>query len=124
MGAALHVIGLAQHELGREVEAVATFRRSIAITAEIALTDWEAVSRAGLAVSLVALGDAAGAEREIARARLIWSPVSRGVVSMRHGVVLQRTGRLGEALTVYQRALRWLDEVGDEPSQAVVHLNR
>ena len=71
---------------------MATFRRSIDTTAKIALTDWEAVSRAGLAVSLVALGDAAGAEREIARAQLIWSPLSRGVVARR--VVVAKRGRL------------------------------
>ncbi|MDQ1429017.1 MAG: hypothetical protein QOK39_2493 [Acidimicrobiaceae bacterium] len=122
-GPALHVVALAQHELGNEVDAVSTFQHSIAITAELGLADWEAVARSGLAVSLVALGDATGAEREIARAQFLWSPATRGVVSMRHGVVLQRTGRLSEALTVYQRALHWLREVGDEPSQAVVHLN-
>ncbi|MDQ6614191.1 MAG: CHAT domain-containing protein [Actinomycetota bacterium] len=121
---AWQVIGLAQHELGHLTEAVTSYQRAIATSADHGLADLEATSRAHLATAFLSLGDAAGAERQIAAATAGSSPLNRGVVAMRHGVVLQRTGRLSEALVVYQRAQRWLEEVDDEPFVALVHLNR
>jgi CHAT domain-containing protein/tetratricopeptide (TPR) repeat protein len=122
--AALQVIGLAHHELGQLAEAVAAYRRSIAVADGHGLPDAEAMARAHLATALLGLGDVAAAEREIATAGELASPASRGVVAMRQGVVLQRTGRLSEALVVYQRAQRWLEESDDQGYLALIHLNR
>ena len=117
------VVGLLQHELGELAEAAHSHARAVAISAARGWRDDEAIARANMAPTLLALGDADGADREITAALALTSPASRGVVALRHGVVLQRTGRLNEALVAYQRARRWLEEADDQPYLAVVHLN-
>lgn len=117
------VVGLLQHELGQLAAAAQSHARAVALSAAHGWRDDEAIARANLASTLLALGDAAGADREIAVALALTSPASRGLVAARQGVVLQRTGRLKEALVAYQRARRWLEEVDDQPYLAVVHLN-
>ena len=118
------VIGLAQHELGRGRDAVASYRRSVAASASAALVDAEALARAGMAHSLMSVGDAAAAGREIVHARSLAPPSVRGVVEMLYGVYLTRTGQLDEALAAYQRALRFLERVDDRRSVARLRLNR
>ena len=121
---AYQVIGLAQFELGRLGDAVGNLRRAVAVSVDHAWPDGEATSRAHLAISLLALGDGVGADREITAAEAHPSPSVRGLVAARRALVLHRTGRFNEALVAYQRALRWLEEVDDQPGAALVHLNR
>ena len=118
------VVGLALHELGRAREAVASYRRSIDVCVGHGLGTPEATARAGLAHSLLSLGDRAGADREMARAREVATADERGVVGMLHGVFLNRTGRLDQALAAYRRALPSLERAGDLPSIARLRLNR
>jgi CHAT domain-containing protein len=121
---AYQVIGLAQFELSRVGDAVTNLRRAVAVSVDHDWPDGEATSRAHLAISLLALGDGVGAEREITAAEAHPSPSVRGLVAARRALVLHRTGRFNEALVAYQRALRWLEEVDDRPGVALVHLNR
>lgn len=121
---ALRVIGLALHELSRLAEAVSAFESSIRISTQHGLDDCHALAQAGMAISLLVLGDTAGANREIAHARAISPESTKGVVEMLHGLVLDRTGQLDEALGAYRRALRRLRAAGDLASIAVLQQNR
>ena len=118
------VAALALHELGRAPEAVAGYRRSIDVCTRHRLDRPHGSARAGLAHSLLSIGDRAGADREMARARQVAAPDERGVVEMLHGVLLNRTGRLDQALAAYRRALRSLERADDLPSIARLRLNR
>jgi tetratricopeptide (TPR) repeat protein len=122
---AWQVVGLAQHELGRFTEAVASFRQAISLAVALGHehADEEATARANLAPSLVALGDTAGAEEQIALAWARSSVASRGVVGLRQGIVFHRTGRNNEALAAYQRALHWFEETDDQSYIALARLN-
>lgn len=121
---ALEVRALIQHELGDYAEAVTSFRQSISLSVSHGLLDAEASARAHLAPSLLARGDTTGAEAEIAAAWERSSVATRGIVALRDGLVQGRTGRLNEALAVFQRAQRWLEETDDQYSLALLHLYR
>ena len=118
------VMGLALQELSRPREAVASFRRSLAIDAGTAIADCRALTRASLAISLLSVGDTTGADREVTQARATAPSSVRWVVEMLHGLVLQRTGRLDAALAAYRRALPALVAAGDLPCVARLLLNR
>jgi tetratricopeptide (TPR) repeat protein len=112
------VIGLALHELDQPGEAVASFRRSVARSVDGGFSDEEALARASMAISLLTLGDTAGASGEIARASAVAPESVRGAVELLRGVVAVRTGHLGRGMDAYRRALRWLEGSGDLGSQA------
>jgi CHAT domain-containing protein/tetratricopeptide (TPR) repeat protein len=116
--AAHRVLGLAFHELDQLPEAVASFRRSVALSVDGGFADREALARAGLAISLLTVGDTARAEEEMAAAAGVAPPAVRGVVELLRGVVAVRTGHLERGMDAYRRALGWLEEVGDECSVA------
>jgi hypothetical protein len=88
------VVGLAFHELGQLGAAVRSFRASVSLSRRYGWSDCEALSRASMAISVLSLGDASAAEREIVEATSLASGPIRGVVAMLHGLVQQRTGRL------------------------------
>src|SRR5205085_2961698 len=111
--AAHRVIALAHHELDQLEEAVASFGRSVSISVAGGFADREALARAGLAISLLTVGDTDGAEREMARASAVAPPAVRGAVELLRGVVAVRTGHLDQGLDAYRRALGWLAEGGD-----------
>jgi len=90
--------GLALQEVGRIAEAVDSFRQGVEASVRQRLPDQEALGRAQLAVALLNLGDAAGAEEEIDRARAGAPEPVRGVVQMLFGLILLRTGRVDELL--------------------------
>ena len=117
-------LGLALQELGRVKDAADSYRRCLLASVAHNLTEQEALARAQLAISLLNLGDAVGAEAEIAGARRVAPDSARGVVEMLYGLILQRTGRLDDALIVYRRALRALERAGDARSIARLRLNR
>ena len=86
--------------------------------------DSEPRARAALAGSLVIAGDGKGATEQITRAREVATPATQGLVEMTYGLVLQRTGRLAEALVVFTRALRLIEASGDMASMARLRMNR
>lgn len=118
------VVGLAQHYLADLPGAIGSYQQAIAVCAAYGLRDAEAVARACLAPSLLSAGDAASATRQIAMASALSSAATRGVVALCQAIVLQRAGRLGDAGPVFARAVRWLQEAGDQPSLALAHSNR
>ncbi|MGQ0617994.1 MAG: CHAT domain-containing protein [Acidimicrobiia bacterium] len=118
------VEGLALYEVGRVPEAVTAYRRAAARARDAGLTDCEAVARASLAISLLSLGEIAEAEATIETALAMASASVLGHIQLLHGLVLQRLGRLNEALVVYAGALRRLQRAGDAAAIARLRLNR
>ena len=117
-------LGLALHELGRLPEAVENYRLSIETSVKHHLVDSEARARAALAGSLVVAGDAEGAEEQIGMARMVATRATQGLVDMTYGLVLQRTGRLAEALVAFTRSLRLLEASGEMTAVARLRMNR
>ncbi len=128
------VVGLTSHELRASAEAVASYQEAIQASvapadppegqADQARIETLALARASLSVSLLGLGDTDGAERELAQARHLTPPSTRGQVEMLYGFLRQRTGHLTEAQTILRRALRLLTQVDDQYSIARLRLNR
>jgi len=118
------ISGLALHELGQAAAAIVHYEQAIELSAAGGFPEREALARAGAAVSLVSLGDGAAAAAEVAAARAVAPASVAPVVDMLHGLVLQRTGQLAEALVVYRRALRALERIDDRPAIARLRLNR
>lgn len=116
--------GLALHETGVLDEAVAAYDRAIAIAAGAGLDQIEAQAHASRAASLNGLGDSAAAMTAIDRALALAAGPTLGPVRMIHGVLLQRDGRLDEALDAFEAALPVLEAAGDEPTAARLYLNR
>ncbi len=116
--AAHRVIGLAFHELDQPHEAVASFQRSVTLSVDGGFADREALARASMAVSLLTVGEAESAEREMGLASAVAPPSVRGVVELLRGVLAVRTGHLEQGMDAYRRALRWLEETGDQCSIA------
>lgn len=118
------VQGLSLHELGKLEHAVEQFTVAAALARHERFARGEALARSSMAISLLNLGDAVGAEREIDAALAVAPPAVRGNVGLLHGLVLQRTGRLDEAVVAYDMAVRRLRRAGDSASVARLLLNR
>lgn len=118
------VLGLTIHELGRPAEAIGEFRRAVRLATAAHDRHGVAAARASLAMSLLATGDTAGAHRELTRARADTPDTARGLVEPLWAVLLQRTGRLSEALDVFDRVLPALRRDGDTSGMARLLLNR
>ena len=118
------VIALALHELDRPSDAVASFRRSLAVSVDCGFADQEALARASMAISLLTVGDMDSAGQEIRRASTVAPRSVRGVVELLRGVVAVRTGHLEQGMAAYRRALSWLAETGDLGSIARAHVCR
>ena len=104
--AAHRVIGLALHELDRPEEAVASFRRSVALSVEHGFADQEALARASMAISLLTVGDMDGAGQEMTPGVGGGAAVGAGRGGAAAGVVAVRTGHLDRGMAAYRRALR------------------
>ena len=89
------VVGLALHELGRPADAVASYRAAIdgcAAADGPELDEIEALATAGLAISLLGLGQATDANREMARARRRAPEAAQPVVEMLYGLLSSEDG--------------------------------
>jgi tetratricopeptide (TPR) repeat protein len=118
------VLGLTHHELGALPQALASYRAAVRSAVEQRDVHTESLARAGMAISLLSLGDASAAEREIARAGDLAPPSARGLVDLLVALVLQRTGQLDASLAAYRRALTRLRRAGDDANVARLLLNR
>ena len=118
------VLGLALHELGQPADAVRQYRTAVRLAGRDGDVHTESRARASMAISLLSLGDAAGADREITRAVDIAPESARGLVDLLAALVLQRTGRLDESLARYAEALPRLRGEGDDANVARLLINR
>ena len=119
---ALGLAAKARHDLRRAREHL---ERSISVADDAALPPAVAAeTRASLAPVLWYLGDTPAALREIALA----APQVTGAVAIRlemsRGFIIQREGRLDEALDVYRRVLPAMRRLGDRVAEAAVLTNR
>ncbi len=118
------VLGLALHELGRPAAAAGHLRTAVRLATRGRNLHTAAVARAGLAMSLLAVGDAAAAHREIVRARAGSPPSAVTLVEPLWAVWLQRAGRHDEALQVLDDVLPALQRAHDRAGAARLLLNR
>lgn len=121
---AMWVHGLALHELGRPADAVGLLRTAVRLAERAGDAATAAAARSSLAMSLLTTGAAAAALRELNRARTDTPRAAIGTVEPLWGVFLQRTGRLDEALEVFDRILPVLLRDGDQAGAARTLLNR
>ena len=118
------MLGLTRHELADPRAAVSAFREAARAAHRRHDGHMESLARASMAISLLSLGDAVAAEREIAHAGELAPPSARGLVELLVALVLQRTGRLDAALSAYGRSLARLRRDGDHANVARLLLNR
>jgi len=118
------VLGLTSHELGRLPEALASYRAAVRSALEHRDAHTESLARASMAISLLSVGEASAAEREIAHAGDLAPPSARGLVDLLVALVLQRTGQLDASLAAYGRSLSRLRRGGDDANVARLLLNR
>ena len=118
------VVGLTRHELADPEAAVRAFREAARAAHRRHDGHTESLARASMAISLLSLGEAAAAEREIGLAGELAPPSARGLVELLAALVLQRTGRLDAALSAYARSLSRLRRDGDHANVARLLLNR
>ncbi len=116
--------GLCCHELGRLPAAIRHYRLAIRTAERWGFTGHAALARASLAVSLVSCGSTDTARVEIDAAVAGAPETVAPIVALLHGLVLQRTGALTEALTVYARALPALRQGGETGWVARLLVNR
>lgn len=118
------VLGLVRHELGDPPGAVAAYEEAAAAAWRAGDAHVEAVARASMAISLLSLGRAERAMRESEAAGAVAPVAARGLVELLGALVLQRTGRLADALATYDGALRRLREAQDDANIARLLVNR
>ena len=98
-------LGLAAVELGDAAAAVEHYRRAIAIADDAGLTRRAAEARMSLALALTLTGASAEALAEADRAEPVLEGPARARLQGQRAVILQKLGRLDEALAGYRRPL-------------------
>jgi hypothetical protein len=121
------VEGLALHEIGLAHDAVARYR--VAIDGCHRRDDPDsreigALAAAGMAISLLGSGRTDDAVEAMDEARRSAPASAKAVVEMLYGLLLQRTGRLSDALRSYRRAERGLERRNDRATLARLQINR
>lgn len=121
---ALRAQALAWREQGRIDDA----RRSLEEAIEVASAGSEmragGLARGSLASVLMASGDADGALAQLDVAIAVLSGRDAAAAAMQRGAVLQRLGRVHDALTSFELALAGAVECGDEVTEARTRANR
>jgi tetratricopeptide (TPR) repeat protein len=116
--------GLAQRELGDLASAEARMRVGIRVASRYELTQASAEARMSLAFILLDRGRSRTALTEADRAAKDLSGLPAARLACQRALILQRTGRLDEALAGYANALPALRRAGDLLWQARLHNNR
>lgn len=121
---ACETLGLAAKEEQDLDEAVTHLREAVRCAEEAGLAQRAAQARMSLCFALVSRGDTDAALRETALASDVLEGVDGARLQMRRGLVLQRLGRLDEALEAYDAALGPLRDAGDRSWEARLLTNR
>jgi tetratricopeptide (TPR) repeat protein len=119
-------LGLVARELDDIEGAVAHLTRSVELGLAVGGARSVRAAQARMSLSL-ALAYAGRSEEALAQAELAapaLSPVDRARLDMQRALVLQRLGRLDEALEGYRRALRATRRLGDRHGEARILTNR
>jgi tetratricopeptide (TPR) repeat protein len=117
-------LGLAAVELGDAAAAVEHFRRAIAIAEAARLRRRAAEARMSLALALTLTGASAEALAEADRAEPDLEGPARARLQGQRAVILQKLGRLDEALEGYRRPLAAFRRAGDVLWEARLLCNR
>jgi tetratricopeptide (TPR) repeat protein len=112
------VLGLALHEIGDLAAARDQLESAVRAAHRLGDSETEATARGALAITLLALGRAPAAVREIGLADECAPPRARGRIGFLAGLVHQRLGELDAALARYRPALRQLRREGDRHTLA------
>lgn len=116
--------GLAAKELHDLDDAVVQLREAVAGAERAGLAVRAAQARSNLSFVLLARGETDAALTEADRAAVVLTGTEAARLQMRRALVLQRLGRLDEALAGYQRALPPLRRAGDRQWEARLLTNR
>ena len=117
-------LGLAARELDDLPEATARFRRSVDIAVAAGLPLRAAQGRMSLALTLAYQGDSEEALRQADLAAPALPPADRARLALQRALILQRLGRLDEALEGYRVALPLLRRAGSPEDEARLLGNR
>jgi hypothetical protein len=117
-------LGLAAKELRDSDAALGHFRRAIAIAERASLAGRAGEARMSLSLVLAYRGDTRGALREADLAARVLRGHDAARLEMQRALILQRLGRLDEALEGYKRALRVFRRKGDGLWEARLLNNR
>ncbi|MDP8988439.1 MAG: CHAT domain-containing protein [Actinomycetota bacterium] len=118
------VLGLAASDLGDIPGAAAHLRRAIAAGAAAGLPTSAARARMSLSRVLAYAGESEEALRQLDLAATVLRGGEAGPLRTQRGLILQRLGRLEEALSEYRLALRLMRRAGDTEGEAKVLMNR
>jgi len=121
---ALRALGLARRELGDLPAALTAVRAAVRGAERSGLAAPAAEARMSLAWVLLDHGRPAAALREADRAATALTGVPAARLRAQRALVLQRTGRLEEALQEFRTALPVLQRAGDEDWEARLRNNR
>lgn len=121
---ALRALGLAAKRQGDLARALAFLRRAVATADRATLPAPAAEARMSLAHALLDKGSTVAALRQADRAATTLRGTPAARLLAQRGLILQRAGRLEEALTAFRRALPVLTRAGDGLWEARLRNNR
>ncbi len=116
--------GLAQREFNRLTEAEDHLVRAIAVASEAGLPQIAALARISRALVLTYLGRAEAGLAELDLAEPDLGGAQRSRAQMQRALIMQRLGRLDEALAGYAQALPGLIAGGDHVAEVRLRANR
>jgi CHAT domain-containing protein/tetratricopeptide (TPR) repeat protein len=121
---ALRALGLARKEVGDVPGALTSLRQSVREAQAAGQADAQSEARTSLAFVLLDRGQIGAALRQANAAEAAVRGVARARVRAQRGLILQRCGRLDDALEDYRAALPVLQRAGDLAWQARLRNNR
>jgi CHAT domain-containing protein len=121
---AYRALGLAAHEFGDIEAGLAALRQAIRVASAAGLETAAAQARMSRAFVLLSQGRTSAALREASASVASLRGLDRARALAQQGLILQRSGRLDEALAVYATALSALRRYGDQLWEARLRNNR
>ncbi len=121
---AYRALGLACHDLGDIEAGLTALRQAVRVASAAGLEDAAAQARMSRAFVLLSQGKTSAALRDAAASVASLRGLDRARALAQQGLILQRSGRLDEALAVYATALSGLRRYGDRLWEARIRNNR